>query len=151
MLVVAVSAVVLSGCATAMPADPRGTLDRVQGGVLRVGATEHAPWVQLDGDEPVGTEPALVEEFAQRLDAEVSWTTGSEAMLVDALERGELDVVIGGFLESTPWSERGAATRPFAETRASDGSTQRHVMLVRLGENRFQLELERYLHEETGL
>ncbi|WP_092916747.1 transporter substrate-binding domain-containing protein [Agrococcus baldri] len=146
----ALSVVMLSGCAS-VPADPEGTLDRVRDGVLRVGVTEHEPWVQLQGgEEPTGTEPELIVEFAGQLGAEIAWTTGSEAALMESLERGELDVVLGGFLADTPWSDRGAATRPYAETQSGD-ETRQHVMLVRMGENGFQLALERFLHEETGL
>lgn len=146
-----VAALVLSGCGAQFPNDPEGTLDRVRGDVLRVGATEHRPFVELDGvGEPTGSEPALVEEFAARLDADIAWETGSEAELLDALEQGELDLVIGGFLDDTPWTEFGAATRPYLEAPAADGTVEKHIMLAPLGENGFLVELETFLHEETG-
>lgn len=146
----ALLAVALVGCGMQVPADPDGTLQRVQGGVLRVGVTENRPWVQLhDAGEPDGTEPELLEAFAERLDADVRWTTGSEAALVTALERGEIDVVAGGFLDDTPWSERGAVTRPYAERTTSHG-VEKHVMIVRMGENAMLTELETFLHEESA-
>jgi polar amino acid transport system substrate-binding protein len=139
------AAIVLAGC-TSIPADPDGTLERVQGGVLRVGVTENEPWVELSGSEPSGTEPTLIAEFAAQQGADVEWVAGSEATLAEALEAGELDVVIGGFLEDTPWMEFGAVTRPYVEAGTPQG-TEKHVMLAPLGENAFLVELETFLDE----
>jgi polar amino acid transport system substrate-binding protein len=145
-----VAAVALTGCGMQVPNDPDGTLDRVRGDVLRVGATEHRPYVDLDdAGEPAGSEADLVNGFAERLGADVAWTTGSEAELVEALEEGELDLVIGGFHGDTPWSEHAATTRPYAEVEAADGTKEQHIMLAPLGENAFLVELETFLHEEV--
>lgn len=139
----------LVGCAS-IPADPDGTLERVQGGTLRVGVTENAPWVVLpQNGEPTGTEPELVRAFAERIDAEVEWTEGSETRLAAALEGGELDMVVGGLLGDTPWVRSAATTRPYAETRTADG-TERHVMLTPMGENAFLVALETFLDEEAA-
>ena len=149
----AILAVALAGCGLQIPADPHGTLDRVTDGMLRVGVTDNDPWVtqamsRPDGAAPGGIEPALVVEFADGLRAEVEWHPGSEAALVEALHRGELDMVIGGFLADTPWSDRGATTQPYATTRTAEGE-QQHVMLVRMGENRFLTALDAFLLERT--
>ncbi|MEV8218287.1 transporter substrate-binding domain-containing protein [Microbacterium sp. NPDC077391] len=142
--------VALTGCGMRMPADPHGSLERIEGGTLRAGATEQPPWVDVhDGREPTGSEPELVQEFAEQLDARVEWTTGSEADLLTALERGELDLVVGGFLDDTPWTDRGAVTRPYTERETEEGP-QKHVMIVRMGENALLTELEIFLHEEVG-
>ncbi|MGC5076138.1 transporter substrate-binding domain-containing protein [Agrococcus sp. DT81.2] len=146
----AVATLVMTGCGIQVPADPEGTLERVEGGVMRVGVTENAPWVELGAnDEPSGTEPALITEFAARHGATIAWTAGSEAELLDALDHGELDLVLGGFLEDTPWTEMGAATRPYVEAGTPDGN-EKHVMLVRMGENAFLVALESFLDEEVG-
>lgn len=139
-----------SGCGTQVPADPHGTSDRIQDGVLRVGVTANDPWVNLtDPRSPSGTEPALIEAFAEHLGAQLEWTDGSEAELVQALDRGDLDVVVGGFLADTPWAEEAAITRPYAEVTTAE-STDEHVMIVRMGENGLLVELETFLHQETG-
>lgn len=146
----AVLVLMLTACGVQMPTDPHGTLDRVRDGVLRVGVTENHPWVELDKTVgPAGTEPDLISRFAQQLGSEVQWTQGSEAVLLDALERGELDLVAGGFLEDTPWAEKGAATRPYTETTTSEGP-HKHVMIVRSGENGFLVSLEKFLLAEVG-
>ncbi len=51
-IVLLLSAIAASGCQ--YPRDPDGTLNRVEGGVMRVGVTEADPWVALEGDRPVG-------------------------------------------------------------------------------------------------
>lgn len=134
-----------------MPADPRGTLDRADGGTLRVGVAENPPWIELDtsGAEPTGSEADLISQFAQERDATVDWAEGSEAVLVAALDRGELDIVVGGFLDDTPWVEKAAATRPYTEREGPDGP-EKHVMLARMGENRLLIALEKFLDEESS-
>src|SRR5690606_5214697 len=104
----------LTGCGVSVPADPHGTMDRVQNAERRAGAAEIAPWVGFGSGDPSGSVPELLREFAAGLGADVEWTTGSEAELVKALERGELDVVVGGFVDDTPWMDMGAVTRPYA-------------------------------------
>lgn len=142
--------VALTGCGMRIPADPHGSIERIEGGTLRAGATEQPPWVDVhDAGEPTGSEPELVEEFAEQLDARVEWTTGSEADLLTALERGELDLVVGGFLDDTLWTDRGAVTRPYTERETEEGP-QKHVMIVQMGENALLTELETFLHEEAG-
>lgn len=150
MMPAVVGMLLVSGCGSQIPADPHGTLERVQGGVLRVGVTANDPWVSLaDPGAPSGTEPALIEGFAEQLGAELEWTDGSEADLVQALDRGDLDVVVGGFVADTPWAEEAAITRPYAEITTVEGTVER-VMIVRMGENGFLVELEKFLHQETG-
>lgn len=136
----------LAGCGLQIPADPDGTENRVRGDTLNVGVTNNPPWADTDGSgAPTGTEVELIERFAAELDAEVRWTEGSEASLVDALEQGELDVVVGGFLEQTPWGEMAAVTRWYSESENDRGGRERHVMLARMGENRFLVTLEAFL------
>lgn len=140
----------LTACGIQVPADPHGTLDRVQNGVMRVGITENRPWVVVDeAAQPSGSEPELISEFARQLGSQIEWTNASEAVLLDALERGELDLVAGGFLEDTPWAEKGATTRPYVQITTPEGRDP-HVMIVRAGENGFQVALEKFLHAEAG-
>lgn len=142
----AAALVVLSGCSGGIPADPDGTLERVTDGTLRVGVSHNPPWVDLGVEgEPTGSEVALVRRFAEQIDADIEWTDSSEAPLVDALDRGELDLLIAGFVADTPWSEKAAVTRPFAEIANSRGEREKHVMLAPMGENAFLVALERFL------
>lgn len=143
--------VALVGC-TNFPRDPDDTLERVRGSVLRVGVSPQEPWTRLPGPaaEPTGTEPDLVRQFAAELDADIAWTIGGEEELMSELEEGELDLVIGGLTEDTPWTDKAAITQPYTEAPDDTGEMKQHVMATPLGENAFLLALEGFLLERAG-
>ena len=58
----------------------------------------------------------LIEGLAEDLDAEIRWTTGTESELIDALELGELDAVVGGLTVDSPWMSKAAFTAPYLAT-----------------------------------
>lgn len=136
----------VTGCGSGFPKDPEGTLDRVRGGELRIGVSESPPWTEVaDSGRPSGTEVELVEEFAERIDADVVWYPGSESHLIRSLEGGDLDIVVAGLTTKSPWEKHVALTRPHAEIETWDGRTEKIVLATRLGENGFLTELETFL------
>jgi ABC-type amino acid transport substrate-binding protein len=143
VLVVAV-ATLLAGCGLTIPSDPDGTLDRVRGGELRVGVSVNPPWTGA-GAGRSGTEVDLVREFAERVDAEIAWTEGGEEALAGAMERGELDLIIGGLTAESPWADKVALTAPYTSWTDDQGKTHDQVMAVPMGENAFLFELESFL------
>jgi hypothetical protein len=141
----------LSSCGLQVPADPEGTLDRISSGTLRVGVSHNPPWTTVrNNDDPAGSEVALVREFAATRGASIAWTAGGEETLMGQLERGELDLVIGGLTKKSPWSDKAALTQPYAEGRAPDGGKEEYVMASRMGENAFLRELELFLLDGKG-
>jgi polar amino acid transport system substrate-binding protein len=113
-------AAIAAGCQ--YPRDPDGTLDRVEGGVMRVGVTGADPWVLLDGDQPVGgAEVELARRFARDVGARIAWVQGSEEELVDAAKEGQVDLIVGGLTSKSRWKKDVAFTRPYVETRAVVG------------------------------
>lgn len=148
--VVVLLAAALTGCGMSIPTDPDGTLDRVTGGELRIGASPDPGLVDVDVAEsmPSGSLPDLASEFAATLDADPEWTVGSEETLVGMLEAGDLDLIIGGFTEKTPWMDKAGMTRGYSQISGADG--RKIVMLVPLGENAFLSDLERFLDKEVG-
>ncbi|MCK6095148.1 transporter substrate-binding domain-containing protein [Micrococcus sp. EYE_162] len=139
----------LTGCTSSgYPADPEGTLDRITGGVLRAGAAHHPPYVDVTGAEPTGSEADLVRRFAQSRGASVEWTASGEEALMTALEKGDLDIAVGGFTERSPWTTHANLTRPYAEVTGPDGEDAKLVMAVPLGENQMLGALERFLDEQ---
>lgn len=145
----------LTGCSLSVPSDPHGTLAAVTGGTLRVGVTANAEWVELPEGaqpdlDPQGVEPDLVRDFAAGRQADIAWSQGSEAALVDDLKHGELDLVIGGLADDTPWSKDAGMTRPYRETTDERGKTVKHIMLVRHGENAFLVALDTFLLEQAA-
>jgi polar amino acid transport system substrate-binding protein len=114
--VVATVCALLAGCE--YPRDPEGTLDRVRGGVVRVGVAEVDPWVTLPaGRPPGGVEVELVRRFAATLGARVEWVEGSESELMEALHGRQLDIVLAGLTRRSEWQRVAALTRPYLTTQ----------------------------------
>jgi polar amino acid transport system substrate-binding protein len=119
-LVLLLAAIVAAGCQ--YPRDPDGTLNRVEGGVMRVGVTEADPWVVLGDDRPVaGAEVELARRFARELGARIEWVQGSEEELVNAAKEGQVDLIVGGLTSKSRWKKDVAFTRPYVESRAVVG------------------------------
>lgn len=144
-LIVAASA--LTGCGLRIPTDPDGSLDRITGGELRVGASAHGTLVVVDGEDVSGPFAELIEGFARERDAQIEWTVDSEEGLVDDLEAGDLDLAIGGMTDASPWGDRVSLTRGY---RGIDGGGDTAVVvLLPMGENALQSALEQYLDREV--
>lgn len=105
-----------AGCGD-LPRDPKETLSHVQGGSLRVGLVENPPWVIRTTGEPAGAEVELVREFARELGATPEWHWGGEQKHMEALEHYQLDLLVGGLTNDTPWSKYVGLTSPFFESR----------------------------------
>jgi polar amino acid transport system substrate-binding protein len=119
-VVLLLAAIAAAGCQ--YPRDPDGTLNRVDGGVMRVGVTAADPWVLLEGDRPVGgAEVELARRFARDVGARIEWVQGSEEELVDAAKEGQVDLIVGGLTSKSRWKKDVAFTRPYVETRTVVG------------------------------
>lgn len=136
-----------SGCGVTVPSDLQGTLERVNGGELRAGASPSGSLVTVDGDDVGGSLARLVDDFAESIDAKVTWTIGSEEDLVDELESGELDLAVGGMTDATPWSQRVAVTRAYDTIPGAHGPV---VLFLPMGENAWQAAIEGYLDKQVA-
>jgi ABC-type amino acid transport substrate-binding protein len=106
------------GVGCGLPRDPAHTFDLVQQfHHVRVGISEHPPWVIRTPGEPAGAEVELIRQFAREIGAVPDWIWGSENQHMQALKSFELDVVIAGLDKSTPWSKTVGLTRPYFEER----------------------------------
>lgn len=146
----------VSGCD--LPTDPEGTFDSVKAGTLKVGFIEDSPWVTRSAAAPQGIEAELVRRLARQLNVKIEWVSGGDSRLMDALQNFELDLIIGGVLESTAWGTHVGLTRPwYREPRAQSRpgiarnhtSTVKHVWAVPPGENEWLLEVERFLQTQS--
>ena len=113
--VVAAVAIASAGCG--LPRDPETTLRRVSGGTLRVGVSEHDPWVVLGGDEPSGVEVEIVRRFARDIDAEIEWVEGEAEELAAALRVREIDLLIAGLTSRSKITAEAALTHPYLTTQ----------------------------------
>lgn len=107
----------LGSACDATPKDPERTLERVSGGVLKVGVTASDPWVILGDEEPSGVEVSLVEHFAETIDSEIEWTEGPEEELFGALKYGEIDLLIGGLSSRSPFAKEAALIHTYLTTQ----------------------------------
>jgi len=140
--------VVLNFACTDLPRDPKGTLRQLQSRPMRVGLVENSPWVVRSTEEPAGVEVDLIRNFATQLGTTVEWRPGGEQEQLEALEHYQLDVVIGGFTDSTPWRKYVGLTSPYFEQ--TDGvpeysQPQKHVIAVPPGENALVKRLDEFL------
>lgn len=132
----------LAGC-DAFPKDPEKTLSRIsESGRLAVGLVHNPPWVNINAKH--GVEEELIDHFARSLAVEPDWQVVDARQGFAMLDRSELDILIGGFLQSTPYTKAGY-TRPYLIT--TEDKPHRHVMAVRRGENRFLVTLEQFLQQ----
>jgi polar amino acid transport system substrate-binding protein len=100
-----------------LPRDPKETLRAVQTRPMRVGLVEHSPWVIRTTGEPAGVEVDLVRQFAAALGTTPEWHWGSEQEQLEALEEYQLDLVIGGLTDRSPWRKYvGMTSTYFTET-----------------------------------
>lgn len=134
--------VAAAAVACGMPRDADHTLERVRGRELRVGVTDHPPWVALHDTVVSGIEPSLVSDLAHGLRSRTAFRRGSESELLDALRRGELDLVAAGLDDESPWKGRVALTKPY---RTDSTTGAKHVLAVRAGENAWLVHVEIFL------
>lgn len=92
----------LSGCAD-YPRDTEGTLERVRGRAMRLGV------VAGDADPAYA---ALAGELARRTGARVDRRVGAAEPLLQELEKGRVDLVVGTYDRSTPWDARVTFSKP---------------------------------------
>lgn len=81
---------------------------------------ENPPWVIRTAgsdEEPAGAEVELVRRFAAEIGAVPEWFWGGEQQHFESLERFELDLVAGGFNDSTPWTNRVGLTSRYFQNR----------------------------------
>ena len=97
------------------PKDAEKTLDKVSNGTIRVGFTHAEPWVYPSATGAQGIEAAIVTSFAKTLNAKVDWVEGTEEQLYNALKRNEINILIGGITDQTPWKKKVGLTKPYIE------------------------------------
>lgn len=147
--VVCLLAVLVAAC-DPFPRDPHETTRMIEdSGKLRVGVIHDPPWADTSSHPPRGREIELVNAFARRLDAAPEWHYLGTHDGFKALEHGDIDMLIGGLVNASPYKKKAGFTRPYEKTRGRfEKKHKQHVLAVRRGENRFLLKLDNYLKQE---
>ena len=115
-----------------------------------MGITEHPPWTERAAAEPAGVEADLVRAFAGEIGAQVRRVWGAEQRLFERLEEHELDLVVGGITDASPWIKKVGFTKPYLELDHGVHEGERRVMAVAPGENGFLRRLEVFLRGQRG-
>jgi polar amino acid transport system substrate-binding protein len=144
----------VSGCEVA-PRDSHGALERIeQAGELRVGIAYDPPWTAPGAGGAAGIEPAILQRFAAERGLRVRYVPGSEADLVEALHRREIDVLAAGLSRKTPHASRIALTQAYYKAdkqtlraTAEPESEKQRALAVIPGESRLLHTLDRFLLE----
>lgn len=94
--------------------EPGSALSRAEStGVLNVGVVDNPPrTVPTDGGDVTGPAADLISDYADSIGAHPSWQVGELEALAAAVDRGEVDVIIGADGEAkgvTPTSSSGDA------------------------------------------
>ena len=135
----------VNGC-DGLPKDNFGTLERIRSQkLIRVGAAEEPPWVEIEGEAVEGVEAKLVEAFARTQEARVQWTRGSQSALAERLHKKQLDIVVGGFDDKTPLDKKMVLTQPYVTARNAEGKKTKRVLAVMPGESRLLFALDSFL------
>lgn len=145
-------AVFLTGC-DELPRDPDRLTDRVRSsGKIQVGLIHNPPWVNThSGPVPIGFEVEMIKSFADSLGAKPEWKPVSMDEGFYQIKEKKLDVLIGGITTASPYKEVGL-TRPYFTWQPRERKEpQKHVIAVQRGENRFIVELEKFLKSQSGL
>jgi hypothetical protein len=103
------------------------------------------PWASRDAHgQPRGIEVELTTALAQAMGAEIRWNRGGETRLMAALERFELDLVIGGIDSESAYKEKVGFTHAYYS-----GDGHEHVLAAPPGENAWLMTVDRFLREHT--
>lgn len=124
------------------------------GGVVRVGVIDDPPFVVSDGDgvhggDPSGPEIDFVRAYARSINARPVWLHSGAERLLEDLEHYQADMVVGGLTKDSPWKKRVSLTLP-VPVRNGHGHLQQRVLALPPGENRWQVQIERFQRSAEG-
>ncbi len=83
---------------------------------------------------------APLRKIDNELNATPEWHWGGEQAHMEALERHELDLVIGGLTKQTPWKKNAGVTDSYFEN---------HIMATPPGENGWIKQLDEFLAQQS--
>jgi polar amino acid transport system substrate-binding protein len=110
---------------------------------MRVGIVNHYPWTQMEEGRASGVEAELLREFAGELETEIVFVQGTVPELLEAARQGEVDVVAGGFTNTSPGVSEGkeaGITSPYLVTRFVVGVPPGRAALDDLSGRRIAVE-----------
>lgn len=136
VMVVAAAALLVTGC-DPLPRDPDKSLKTIR-------STKHIRVGMIADPHPLapGRSRALLDRLAQETGASIVRETGAAEPLLDRLQHGEIDLVMGTFTEKTPWETEVALAPPIAAAGPDDRRLQLRAA-ARNGENAWVMMIEK--------
>ncbi|CAM8644171.1 MULTISPECIES: hypothetical protein [Sphingobium] len=120
----------------ALPRDPAGSSDAIgHNGVMRVGL------VRGDGDFGRAAAARLLDRLSRQTGAHPAIRPGATEPLFQALERGDLDLVLTPLDRKSPWMTRVSLSPPIATQSYKDNRLD-YYAVMRNGENRWIMTVE---------
>ena len=127
----------LTGC-DAIPQDIGGTTEQIRAeGQVRVGI--------VAGTELPERATALVEDYAVRQDAATVVRRAPASELLDKLERGDVDLVLGRFGRTSPLAKEASFSAAIGEPEPKSGKVPVLRLARKHGENRLITETDRMI------
>ena len=117
------------------PKDPLNSFNSLSNRPLKVGVIHSPPYVDVSTPQVTGSEVSLLQEFSSTIDSEVQFKVFGSEEAFEALEKYEIDLLIGNLTKKSS-NKKVGFTRPYDKS---------HVIGVAPGENRMVIELETYL------
>lgn len=127
----------LAGCY--FPDDPKNTLATIERqGAVKVGVLAE-PLPEADAK--------VIARFAKSLGVRTDYVSGPAHALLAGLEKGNIHLLAGDIPEDTPMASHAALSNPYPPRVKLPGRSEKRVLLLRKGENRLLLRLNRSLRE----
>jgi ABC-type amino acid transport substrate-binding protein len=121
MAAILIGLLAAGGCSD-FPKDNAETLKQLRAGrEMKVGVAHNPPWASVAEGQIEGVEPGLVSQWAESLGTRARFITGPTDDLVDALYKGDLDVLVMGMTDKTPHSGKLALSQPYLEVKTHIG------------------------------
>jgi polar amino acid transport system substrate-binding protein len=137
----------LAGCGD-YPRDAEGSTQRARTSAMRVGVSHDPPYVVLvHGAEPRGDDIARVRALARTQGARIEWVALGHERLMEDLLAFRLHLVAGGHVANSPWQPRVGWSRKWHARAGVDGPLHERRFALPPGENAWQLEVDRFLHD----
>lgn len=115
------------------PRDAEGTTERIR----QTGQMQAAV---VSGTMDAAPARRAVVKLARGYGAQVAWTTGPAARLMEKLDRGDVDIIIGEFGRSAPISTQASLSDAIGQPEPRDGKVPVLRLARRKGENRLILD-----------
>ncbi|MBW3097278.1 hypothetical protein [Pseudohoeflea coraliihabitans] len=94
------------------------------------------------------TDRTAAEQVAAVLQARIEYHRGDPHHLVEQLRQGEIQLLLGDISVDTVFKKHAGTTNPIGHVTLGSDRIER-VMLIRKGENRFLLEINRAIRDLT--